>query len=114
MDRQLSNGKWHQVEQNTEWYINGVIEQESWIAPLENREPMTRTDDVLAALASGAVLRYGTDWYESIRASVVAQPATAQRAILTRCSCGHAVAASQVMSASLGTSCPDCYDQMSA
>jgi len=29
------------------------------------------------------------------------------------CSCGHTVAANQVMSASLGTSCPDCYDRMS-
>lgn len=29
------------------------------------------------------------------------------------CSCGHEVPQSQVMSASRGTSCPDCYDRMS-
>ena len=113
MDAKLSNGKWHQIEQNTEWYINEVLEQESWVAPRENRDPMTCADDVLAALDSGAILRYGTDWYESIRASVVAQPATTQQVKMTRCSCGHTVAAAQVMNASLGTSCPDCYDRMS-
>lgn len=30
-----------------------------------------------------------------------------------RCACGHEVARSLVMAASLGTSCPDCYDRMS-
>jgi len=30
-----------------------------------------------------------------------------------RCDCGHTVSRSHVMSASLGTSCPDCYDRMS-
>ena len=29
------------------------------------------------------------------------------------CDCGHSVSSSLVMSASLGTSCPDCYDRMS-
>lgn len=33
---------------------------------------------------------------------------------LVRCDCGHSVPRVQVMSASLGTSCPDCYDRMSA
>ena len=38
----------------------------------------------------------------------------AQRtAKMVLCSCGHAVPANQVMIASLGTSCPDCYDRMS-
>lgn len=30
-----------------------------------------------------------------------------------RCSCGHTVPRAWVMGASLGTSCPDCYDRMS-
>lgn len=30
-----------------------------------------------------------------------------------RCSCGHTVNAEMVMNASLGSSCPDCYDRMS-
>lgn len=32
---------------------------------------------------------------------------------LVRCSCGHSVESALVMSASRGTSCPDCYDRMS-
>jgi len=32
---------------------------------------------------------------------------------MVKCSCGHAVPRGQVMSASMGTSCPDCYDRMS-
>lgn len=32
---------------------------------------------------------------------------------LVKCSCGHSVPRTQVMSASLGTSCPECYDRMS-
>ena len=32
---------------------------------------------------------------------------------LVQCACGHRVPRSQVMSSSMGTSCPDCYDRMS-
>lgn len=37
----------------------------------------------------------------------------AKRPETVRCDCGHTVARNMVMSASLGTSCPDCYDRMS-
>ena len=33
---------------------------------------------------------------------------------MVRCDCGHTVPAAQVMTTSRGTSCPDCYDHMSA
>ena len=32
---------------------------------------------------------------------------------MVQCDCGHSVTRGQRMSASLGTSCPDCYDRMS-
>lgn len=32
---------------------------------------------------------------------------------MKKCSCGHTIPTSQVMSASMGSSCPDCYDRMS-
>ena len=32
---------------------------------------------------------------------------------MRKCSCGHTVPVSQVMNASMGSSCPDCYDRMS-
>jgi hypothetical protein len=55
----------------------------------------------------------------AIEARVAAGPAkrvsepTPQRATV-RCACGHTVPAGQVMNASLGTTCPECYDRMSA
>lgn len=33
--------------------------------------------------------------------------------IMVKCSCGHTIKKNMVMNASLGTSCPDCYDRMS-
>lgn len=32
---------------------------------------------------------------------------------MVKCTCGHTIAKSSVMSASLGSSCPSCYDRMS-
>lgn len=32
---------------------------------------------------------------------------------LVRCDCGHSVPRIQVMNASMGSACPDCYDRMS-
>lgn len=32
---------------------------------------------------------------------------------LVKCSCGHSVPSGSVMNASVGTSCPDCYDKLS-
>lgn len=39
------------------------------------------------------------------------QPVTTTR--MVKCACGHTVLASWVMRASRGSSCPDCYDDMS-
>ena len=33
---------------------------------------------------------------------------------LKKCSCGHTIPKTLVMSASMGSSCPECYDRMSA
>lgn len=38
---------------------------------------------------------------------------TAPKIELVKCSCGHSIPRVSVMSASMGTSCPDCYDRMS-
>jgi len=46
--------------------------------------------------------------------AAVAKPvAVAVQVSMVRCSCGHTVSATMVMSASMGSSCPDCYDRMS-
>lgn len=41
------------------------------------------------------------------------RPVTPPRRDGVRCDCGHTVPPAQVLNASLGTSCPDCYDRMS-
>lgn len=45
--------------------------------------------------------------------ALVAAPRTTKHSAMVRCSCGHSVPQAQVMSASLGTACPDCYDRLS-
>lgn len=50
-----------------------------------------------------------------IEAERAALPKPTPKAVrYIRCDCGHEVPEGQVMSASLGTSCVDCYDRMSA
>jgi len=44
--------------------------------------------------------------------AAVAKPVAVQVSMV-RCFCGHTVSATMVMSASMGSSCPDCYDRMS-
>jgi len=87
-------------------------------------------DDIAQALSngtaaehpnSGDVIEFGSEDIERVR--VLIREAKAQREAkrevqrqnnpLTRCDCGHTVPRNLVMSASLGTSCPDCYDRMS-
>lgn len=68
-------------------------------------------EEIRALLDSGKTLRFGTDWYENIRR----EPAPVAPLVVeyVKCNCGHSVPRAQVMSASMGTSCPRCYDRMS-
>lgn len=86
--------------------------------------PLTR-DEAVAALEAGKELRYdSSDWYSNCRdgeaydRKVAARKAKAEAAKDwpegRKLSCGHVVYySSQVMSASRGSSCADCYDRMS-
>jgi uncharacterized membrane protein len=40
-------------------------------------------------------------------------PVVAPVVTMKKCSCGHTIPAHLAMSASMGSSCPDCYDRMS-
>jgi len=52
--------------------------------------------------------------YAHIRANTVARPKIASTKVdMVMCDCGHEVPAGTRMIASLGTSCPSCYDRMS-
>ena len=51
---------------------------------------------------------------EALRVSEAAVAKTvAVQVSMVKCSCGHTVSSTMVMSASMGTACPDCYDRMS-
>ena len=114
---QLSNGNWVDCGDRTEEFLtacgqnNGPHEKTGEIAPLcSATRPATR-DEVLAALDAGRELRNApADWYSVCRYEPELHPEISME--MVGCSCGHSIPRSQVMSASMGTSCPDCYDRM--
>jgi hypothetical protein len=109
----LCNGTWiDMTPEQAEYTANKILERESWYAPRVHREPMTTVDEVLNYLAtSGQSLSHGSDWYDQMRAKPM--PRAPVETKLVKCDCGHSVAPINVMHASRGTSCPDCYDEMS-
>ena len=114
---QLSNGEWVGCEeQRTEEFLNrcethnGMVDGK--IVPRFRASAQLSRADVLAALSGGKILRNDTnDWYSKCRAKPSAKPRRERK--MAKCSCGCTVDATMVMSASMGTACPDCYDRMS-
>jgi hypothetical protein len=110
--RKLSNGSW--IDENrVDDFVDIILEREPWFAPRVKREPMATRQQVLDFLASGKTINYGSDWYAEVRDADAFAPRQPKQIVEVKCDCGHTVAKSLVMSASLGTSCPDCYDRMS-
>ena len=77
-------------------------------------------EEILSILRQGNEVKYSFDfWYAIIRDADMAEQRTAEKKIKMAaqqnqevlCDCGHY--ALFPMNASLGTSCPDCYDKMS-
>jgi len=98
---QLSNGMWVDCEDRTEEFLVCCEEQSG----------LDRAA-LLAELQAGKTVRnHRDDWYSKCRAKPAPRPAPVVE--MVKCSCGHSVPRGLVMSASLGTSCPDCYDRMS-
>jgi hypothetical protein len=68
-----------------------------------------------AGLLSDDTLLMGNDG-EPVRAGDIDKPKAERIRVLpemVECDCGHECGAAMVMSASMGTACPDCYDMMS-
>lgn len=72
-------------------------------------------DEIIAMLESGTAVNWkkSPNFYYDHSYGMIRPIRTIQQPTLVKCSCGHSVPKSQVMSASLGSSCPDCYDRMS-
>lgn len=114
---QLYNGAWVNCDNRTEQFLtrceenNGPSESGELTVRFRATRNATR-DEVLAALDSGKELRNdASDWYSNCRYEPAQRPVA--QIELVKCSCGHSVPRESVMSASIGTSCPDCYDRMS-
>jgi len=106
---QLSNGNWANCNDRTEEFL----------ARCEEQAQIDRSA-VLSLLNEGRELRNSpSDWYsvcrdlEAIERIREARRAAAPPVQMVKCSCGHTVPRMSVMSASIGSSCPECYDRMS-
>lgn len=102
LQRQLSNGRWVNLD--------GGLE-ERLLAMATSFQEISR-GELEGRLVRGEEVRYrADDWYPYIRI----EPVPRQRGHLEMviADCGHRIPREQVMSASFGTSCPDCYDRMS-
>lgn len=103
---QLANGAWANC--NSELFGD---RREKFLSRCESNNAMTR-EEVIAALESGEILRNDpADWYSNCRY----EPAPVERVEpkMVHCDCGHSTPLGTVMSASMGTACPNCYDRMS-
>jgi predicted Zn-ribbon and HTH transcriptional regulator len=104
------------TDEKVEGILRGCLKLEPYAAQREGRDQMTTTEEVANYLTTtGKELEYGTDWYQKVREAdaAAARAAKRQAAEMVRCDCGHTTAKHMVMSASRGTSCPNCYDRMS-
>ena len=98
---QLSNGNWINCDDRTDEFYEYC----------ENATGKTRPE-IVSALEAGKTVRNDTcDWYSNCRDKPAPRPVA--QVEMVKCSCGHSVPREAVMSASMGTSCPDCYDRMS-
>ena len=100
---QLSNGTWMDCDDDDE--------AEYYLSLCDKNNNMSR-DEVLEMLESGQTIRRNSeDWYGQCRY----EPAPVKRVEpeMVECDCGCRVPSGCVMTTSMGTACPNCYDEMS-
>ncbi len=118
--RELENTRWVAVDPgHKNRLIDLVVQIGVWDAKKREWTNPSR-DAIVARLQQGEEFKFDAEcWYAYIRDEdahnrLVAERVAKRKPIeMYECDCGHVVARSQVMSASHGTSCPDCYDRMS-
>ncbi len=97
----LSNGSW----------VNCGDRTDVFLVRCEKNSNLNR-DCVLNELSSGKQLRNSpSDWYGECRYEP--EPVPQRPVEMVVCDCGCSVPSGSVMRASLGSSCVDCYDDMS-
>lgn len=122
LQSQLSNGRWvdcdNKYDNRTEEFLTRIVDTPQYIDG--ERTNITR-EQAVEMLSNGVKLRNDRyDWYSNCRdgeyydKQLAALEAEKANVATVLCDCGHHVPRGLKMSASLGSSCPDCYDRMSA
>lgn len=77
-------------------------------------EEKTR-NEIVSILESGGSVKWckSPNYCYDNSFGVIGTKRSAQKPVMVKCDCGHYVPHGRRMSASLGSSCPDCYDRMS-
>jgi hypothetical protein len=76
----------------------------------------TTIDEIKILLTNGHEVAYDETsnyYYTHDMKRIRVRPAPRPQPIMVKCSCGHTIPKTSVMSASMGSSCPNCYDRMS-
>ena len=107
----------------TDGYVGGM--GKSWKTPTANDleraiqgamkiESRTR-EQIVTMLESGLSVKWcqSPNFYYDHSYGVIGRRRNAPPVVMVQCDCGHSVPHGQRMNASMGTSCPDCYDRMS-
>jgi len=96
------------------WKTPTQAELETAIAGAMEIEGQTR-EQIVSVLESGRSVRWckSPNHYYDHSYGVIGRKRIAPPVVMVQCDCGHSVPHGQRMNASLGTSCPDCYDRMS-
>ena len=78
-------------------------------------ESKTR-EEIIAMLESGIAVRWckSPNFYYDHSYGKIGRKKITPPVVMVECDCGHTIPQGQRMSASLGTSCLDCYDRMSS
>jgi hypothetical protein len=108
----ISNG--YVGSMGIDWKTPTPDDLENAIVGAMEIEGKTR-DEIIAILESGKSVRWcksGNYYYDHSYGKIGTKRAP-KPVDLVKCDCGHEIERALVMNASLGTSCPDCYDNMS-
>ena len=115
MDNQnltISNG--YVGQSGIRWHTPTQDEIETAILGAMEIEQKTR-EEIIAILEAGKPVKWcmSSNFYYDHSYGKLGTRRTPRQVEMVECDCGHSVPQGQRMSASLGTSCPDCYDRMS-
>jgi hypothetical protein len=96
------------------WRTPTATDLEMAIEGAMRLESCTRAE-IVARIDAGETVKWcqSPNFYYDHSYGLITRRRTAPAVEMVRCDCGHMTISAQVLHASLGTSCPDCYDRMS-